>query len=242
MKSEVKVFDRGNGEIQRVHVVSWDDWSQLDFLYLRQEDDQQQKRALSCFYHIYKNFLVPTKPWIFPQMVMFVLPEDDEMMDVLVECAKAGMKMEEEAAYYASEKYGNVSDPLTIATILLQEGIRIKKEQVSFLNPQAERLYRELEKRDCAHIVCGKFPKTKVIPVGRFAGYLSEVEQDAKAKVNANFFIMDPFDCATPYDHIGANFGLFVKDGVVTSLDLSLQKKVEDILEEFLAKKILLLI
>ena len=37
MKSEVKVFDRGNGEIQRVHVVSWDDWSQLDFLYLKQE-------------------------------------------------------------------------------------------------------------------------------------------------------------------------------------------------------------
>ena len=59
-------------------------------------------------------------------MVMFVLPEDDEMMDVLVECAKAGMKMEEDAVYYASEKYGNVSDPLTIATILLQEGIRKK--------------------------------------------------------------------------------------------------------------------
>lgn len=217
MKSEVKVFDRGNGEIQRVHVVSWEDWSQLDFLYLRQEDAQQQKRALSCFYHIYKNFLVPTKPWIFPQMVMFVLPEDDEMMDVLVECAKAGMKMEEDAVYYASEKYGNVSDTLTIATILLQEGIRIKKEQVSFLNPQAERLYRELEKRDCAHIVCGKFPKTKVIPVGRFAGYLSEVEQDAKAKVNANFFIMDPFDCATVYDQVGTPFGLCVKDGEILS-------------------------
>ena len=42
MKSEVKVFDRGNGEIQRVHVVSWEDWSQLDFLYLKQETKEQQ--------------------------------------------------------------------------------------------------------------------------------------------------------------------------------------------------------
>ena len=215
MKSEVRVFDRGNGEIQRVQVVSWDDWSQLDFLYLKQETVEQQKRALSCFHHIYKNFLIPTKPWIFPQMVLFVLSEDDEMMDVLVECAKAGIHVEEESVYYASEKYGNVSDPLTIATILLQEGIRIKKQQVQFLNPQAERLYRELEKRGCAHVVCGKYPKTKVIPVGRFAGYLSEVEKDAKIKANANFFIMDPFDCATVYDQVGTPFGMCIKDGVV---------------------------
>lgn len=215
MKSEVRIFDRGNGEIQRVQVVSWEDWSKLDFLWLKQKNVEEQKRALACFYHIYKNFLVPTKPWIFPQMVMFTLPEDDEMMDLLVECARANMKMDEESVYYESERYGNVADPLTIATILLQEGIRIKKEQVSFLNSQAERLYRELEKRGCAHIVCGKFPKTKVIPVGRFAGYLSMAEQDAKAKVNANFFIMDPFDCATVYDQVGTPFGLCIKDGVV---------------------------
>lgn len=236
MKSEVKVFDRGNGEIQRVQVVSWDDWSQIDFLYLKQETIEQQKRALKCFYDIYHNFLIPTQPWVFPQMVMFVLPEDDEMMDVLVECAKAGMRVEEVAAknsavdgegtklhadmiesrvYYASEKYGNISDPLTIATILLQEGIRVKKEQVHFLNAQAERLYHELEKRGCAHVVCGKFPKTKVIPVGRYAGYLSEVEKDVKIKANANFFIMDPFDCATIYDQVGTPFGMCIKDGVV---------------------------
>ena len=215
MKSEVKVFDRGNGEIQRVQVVSWEDWSQLDFLYLKQETIEQQKRALKCFYDIYRNFLIPTQPWVFPQMVMFVLPEDDEMMDVLVECAKAGMKEDGESVYYASEKYGNVSDPLTIATILLQEGIRIKKAQVHFLNAQAKRLYQELEKRGCAHVVCGKFPMAKVIPVGRYAGYLSEVEKDAKIRANANFFIMDSFDCATIYDQVGTPFGMCIKDGVV---------------------------
>lgn len=214
MKSEVKVFDRGNGEIQRVQVVSWEDWSQLDFLYLKQESVDQQKQALHCFHHIYQKFLVPTMPWIFPQMVMFSLPEDDDMMDILVGCARDGMKMDE-YVYYASEKYGNVSDPLTIASILLQEGIRIKKGQAVALNEKAGRLYHELEARGCVHIVCGKLPQTKVIPVGRYAGYLSEVEKEARVKVNAHFFIMDPFDCATIYDQVGTPFGLCIKDGVI---------------------------
>ena len=95
MDSEVRIYNRENGEIQRVQVVRWDDWSQLDFLYLKQESVEQQKQALQCFYHIYQNFLVPTMPWVFPQMVMFTLPDEEEMYDVLVECAKDGMKVEE---------------------------------------------------------------------------------------------------------------------------------------------------
>ena len=57
MKSEIKIYDRGNGEIQRVQVVSWDDWSQMDFLFLKQETMQQQKHALKCFYDIDCFFL-----------------------------------------------------------------------------------------------------------------------------------------------------------------------------------------
>lgn len=216
MKSEVKIYERGNGEIQKVQVVSWDNWSQLDFLYLKQESVEQQKQALDCFHHIYKNFIVPVQPLIFPQMVMFALPEDEAMMNVLVECAREGMKVDEHV-YYASEKYGNVSDPLTIASILLQDGVKLKKGQPVFLNEQAEKLYRALEARGFVHIVCGKLPKTKVIPVGRYAGYLSEVEPEAKIKANANFFIMDPFDCATIYDQVGTPFGLCIKDGVIES-------------------------
>ena len=198
MKSEIKVFDRGNGEIQRVQVVGWDNWSELDFLYLKQENLEQQKRALKCFYDIYQNYLVPVMPWMFPQMVMFALPEDVQVPEK-----------------YVSKKYGEVSDPLTIASIILQEGMKLKKGQPVFSNSQAEQLYRAIEARGCAHMVCGKLPQTKVIPVGRFAGYLSQVETDAKMKVNANFFIMDAFDCATIYDQIGTPFGLCVKDGVI---------------------------
>jgi len=231
MNSEVRVFNRGNGEIQRVQVVRWEDWSQLDFLWLRQESVEQQVAALECFRDIYQNYLVPAMPWIFPQMVLFALPEDEEIYDVLVDCAREGMHIEElengiesegskvntqePRVWYESERYGNVSDPLTIASILLQEGVKLKKGQPEFENEQAEHLYRALESRGCVHIVCGKFPQTKIIPVGRFAGYLSEVEKDARMKVNANFFIMDPFDCATIYDQVGTPFGLCIKDGVI---------------------------
>lgn len=224
MDSEVRVYNRENGEIQRVQVVRWDDWSQLDFLYLKQESLEQQVAALECFRDIYQNYLVPACPWIFPQMVLFALPEDDEMMDILVECAREGMRVEdvmsdenqsEEHVYFASERYGNVSDPLTIASILLQEGVRMKKGQPMFSNKRAEQLYCALEARGCVHTVCGKIPSTQIIPVGRYAGYLSEVEKEAKIKVNANFFIMDPFDVATIYDQVGTPFGLCIKDGVI---------------------------
>lgn len=226
MKSEVKIYDRGNKEVQRVQVVSWEDWSQLDFLWLKQESVKQQKMALHCFCDIYENYLIPACPWIFPQMVLFCLPDEDKMMDVLVECAKDGLRVDsgdgdstqtESSVYYESETYGDVSDPLVIASILLQKGLRIKKGKPIFLNAQAECLYRELEIRGCVRIVCGKLPTTKMIPVSRFAGYLSQVEPEAKIKVNAHFFIMDPFDCASIYDQVGMPFGLCIKNGVIES-------------------------
>ena len=215
MKSEVRIYDRENGEIQKVQAVSWDDWSKLDFLYLTQKSVEEQKLALDCFHHIYKNFLVSTQPAVFSQMIMFALPDEDEVLELLINCADIKVGEVKTALCYESEKYGIVSDPLIIASILLQEGVKLKKGQPVFLDKNAERLYNALDTRGFIHIVCGKIPTTKVIPVGHFAGYLSEVELDAKIKANANFFIMDPFDCATLYDQIGTPFGLCVKDGVI---------------------------
>lgn len=225
MNSEVKVFTRENGEIQRVQVVRWDDWAQLDFLYLKQGNLEQQVKALECFRDIYQNYLVPACPWIFPQMVMFCLPEDvSELVDEMcgseigenAESADKGFAVSQEGKIcYISEKYGKVSDRLTIASIFLQEGVKIKKGEPVFSNEKAEALYKELDARGCVKIVCGKLPFTKIIPVGRSAGFLSEVNPEAKMKVNANFFIMDPIDCATIYDQVGTPFGLCVKDGVI---------------------------
>jgi hypothetical protein len=78
-----------------------------------------------------------------------------------------------------------------------------------------KKFWQTLESQDCIRIVRGKLPITTIIPIGREAGFMTETEPDAAMKVNGSFFIMDPFDCATPYDHIGATFSLFVKDGVV---------------------------
>ena len=222
MNSEVKVFDRGNGEIQRVQKVTLDDWSQLQFLPLENETVADQVKTLACFRDIYQNYLIPACPWIFPQMAMFVLPGDDEVYDILAKYIRDKMHVEppregeeEDHLYYVSERYGNVADPLTIVTILLQEGVKIKGGEPTFTTVAASKLWKALEERKCIHIVRGKRRETKIIPVGSSVGYLSQKMPEAKLKVNANFFIMDPFDCATVYDQVGTPFGLCVKNGVV---------------------------
>ena len=65
MQSEVKVYDRENGEIQRVQVVKWDQWSDLDFMPL-----EGNENALTCFRDIYGNYLVPGCPWVFGNMIL----------------------------------------------------------------------------------------------------------------------------------------------------------------------------
>lgn len=221
MNVEVKVFTRENGEVQRVQVVRLEDWSQLDFLYLKQETTKQQIKALECFRDIYANYLVPACPWIFPQMVMFALPEEAEniLAEILgdaVETDSERMIEEGETSFcYISERYGKVRDKLTVASIILQDGVKLKNGIPVFANEKVEKFWHELKKLGCVHMVRGKLPFTKIIPVGRSAGYLSEVLPDAKMKVNANFFIMDPIDCATVYDQVGTPFGLCVKNGVV---------------------------
>lgn len=193
MQSEVKVFSYPNGEIQRVHLVRWDDWSRVDFLHLPYAPD-----ALDCFYNVYRLFLVPACPWLFGQLVMFHIPEDLE-------------------THFSREtgKYGAVGDRLTAAAAALQQGVRIIGGKPVFKNEEVKTFWRALEKRNCIRIVRGKLPVTTVIPVGDAPGYLSQTEENVPLKVNANFFIMDRFDCATIYDHVGTPFGLCVKDGIV---------------------------
>lgn len=193
MKSEIKVYSYPNGEIQRVQVVRWDDWSKLEFLPLK-----NNKAALECFRDIYKNYLVPGCPWVFGKMILFQIPEGIEVKFP-----------------FNIEKYGCVEDKLTAATAALQEGVKIVCGKPIFTNSKVKKFWQALEAKNSIHVVCGNLPFTKVIPVGKFAGVLSENEEDAAMKVNAPFFIMDSFDCATAYDHVGKPFGLCVKDGIV---------------------------
>ena len=193
MKSEIKIFPYDNGEIQRVHLVRPESWSEIELLQPVWSD-----KAVDCFYKIYKQFLVPAAPWVFGNIVLFRLPEG-----VAVPFG------------HTSGAYGEVADELTAAAVCLRKGIFLMGEKVCFRNERVKKFWQTLKSQDCIRIVRGKLPITTIIPIGREAGFMTETEPDAAMKVNGSFFIMDPFDCATPYDHIGANFGLFVKDGVV---------------------------
>lgn len=193
MESQIKVFTYPSGEIQKVQTVTLDSWEQLDFLPM-----QYQQGALECFAHIYRKFLVPAQPWVFGNMVMFHIPDEVEVPFSL-----------------ATGKYGTVADPLTAAAAAMEKGVRIIGGKPVFLDDKVKAFWQTLVAHNSLYVISGKLPVTTMIPVGNNTGYLSKTEEAAAMKVNANFFIMDRFDCTTLYDHIGTPLGLLVKDGTV---------------------------
>ena len=193
MKSEIFTFPYPNGEHQRVQLVRPDSWEQLDFL-----RPAPSMEAFGGFCRIYEQHLIPAAPYAFGNIIMFRLPEDLEA-----------------PFSFPDGPFGAVADPLTAAAIGLRQGALVVGKKVLFRDKKTRKFWEELEKRDSVRIVRGLLPITTVIPVGREPGLMSVSETDAAMKVNASFFIMDPFDCATPYDHIGIPFGLLVKNGTV---------------------------
>ena len=193
MQSECKTISYPNGEFQRFQVVRWDRWEALEFL-----TPVHSPEALDCFADIYRNYLIPAAPMIFGHMVLFQLPGD-----LSVELPTN------------TRQHGSVASPLTAAAAALQEGVSIRGSKAVFHSEAAKQLWSALEEKDCIRMVSGYLPTTKFIPVTNIPGYLSQSAPDAVLKVNASFFIMDSFDCATVHDHLGIPFGLCVKDGQV---------------------------
>lgn len=193
MNAQIHSYGYPNGDVQRVQLACFDNWEDLDVLHPAPSD-----RALDCFAEVYRRFLVPAAPWVFGSLVLFRLPREINL-PFSQDCGA----------------YGSVADPLTAAAVALGKGVKILGKQVFFRNRQIRDFWKELKKRECIRIVRGLLPITTVIPVGDEAGFLTESEQEAALKVNCSFFTMDPFDCATPYDHVGRPFGLVVRDGKV---------------------------
>lgn len=191
MRSEIRQFSYPDGTLQRVAVARPEGWEDLEFLDLQYRDG-----ALDCFAQILRQYLIPACPWIFGQLVLFHIPEDVAV------------------PFPWNTRYGEVGDGLTAAAIGLKQGVRIIRGKPEFRNQQAKAFWEALESRDCIRIVSGKLPTTQFMPVGAGTGFLSETEE-GKMRVNASFFIMDPIDCATVFDHVGTCLGLMVKDGVV---------------------------
>lgn len=193
MDPEIKTIKRPDGEIQRLQTVKLPDWESPAFF-----RPQPAKDPLPGLLRIYRQFLVPSAPWIFGQMVLLRVPE--------------GMALP--AGVDASD---DPEDRLFTAADLLREGVRLVRGKPHFRTAEARLLWEKLEGAGALETVCGKLPFTKVIPVSEKMGLLSESAQEASLRVNASFFIMDPFDCASPYDSVGTPFGLCVKDGEILS-------------------------
>lgn len=195
MDSQIKVYTHPNGDIQRVQLVRLDSWEQLEFAHMDNDSG-----ALDHFAHIYRSFLVPACPWIFGNLILFQLPEGLEVP-------------------FSRELTGKVTTahPLTAAAAALEKGVRFTKGKPRFRNDRIRQFWQTLEEQNCIRLVRGRLPFTTVIPVGNRCGYLSRQHPDARLKVNASFFIMASFDCATVHDHVGTVLGLCVKDGVITS-------------------------
>lgn len=195
MVSEIRIFPRENGEHQRVHSVRLPDWDSLELMRPESSPD-----ALECFYQIYQLYLVPSAPQYFGSLVLFTLPEN---VEVPFSPHRPGC--------------GHLTDPLAIAAAALREGVTVRPDSVTFRDPETQAFWEALDTRGCIRLVHGQQPTTMVLPVGRECGYLTKSCPQAAMKVNGSFFIMDPIDCGTPYDHIGAWFGLLVKKGLVES-------------------------
>ena len=108
-------------------------------------------------------------------------------------------------------------DELRAAAETLRHGLRLRRGRPDFLDEKTEALWEELSRAGCLELVRGKLPFQRVLPVGGDSFLLGEREAGARLKVNASFFIFDPFDCATRYDTIGTPFGLAVQNGEVLS-------------------------
>ena len=182
---EIKTYSYPDGEIQRVQIYRAESWEAIDFF-----RPVPSSQALDKFADIYRRYLVPACPWLFGNMVLFRMPEDMELPK--------------------NTSWGQVADPAIAAAAILRRGVTLRGETPVFRNAQARALWEALDIR----IVRGKLPVKQIIPVGNLSGYLTEGEP-AELKVNASFFIMDKFDCATVFDQIGTPLGLLVKDGVV---------------------------
>ena len=77
MESQIKTYTYPSGEIQRVQILRWEDWSKLHFLSPTPCGD-----TLERFSAIYRNFLVPAAPWLFGSMILFRLPPETETISM----------------------------------------------------------------------------------------------------------------------------------------------------------------
>ncbi|MBQ6334556.1 MAG: phosphodiester glycosidase family protein [Erysipelotrichaceae bacterium] len=193
MESELRTYKQKDNEIIKTQIVSLDSWNDLCFV-----RPKYSIEAFKQFCYIYEHYIIASFPYIFAQIVLFTLPEDEEIEIPDVE-----------------DKYGEINDPFIKASIAMNEGVKISDKKPIFRDEKIESFYKKLEEKGLVKIVSGKRKATKIIPVSHDCGFMSQCA--GQVKVNSSFFIMDFIDVATVYDLLGTPLGLMVKDGKIIS-------------------------
>ena len=71
MKSRILKIEYPDKNIQKVQIVTFDDWNKLRFL-----SPVFNERAFEQFVYIYRNNMVDAFPFIFGNVVLFYLPDE----------------------------------------------------------------------------------------------------------------------------------------------------------------------
>lgn len=74
MKSEIKTYTYSNGEIQRVQIVEYDNWQDLDFFVPKTSPE-----ALRNIARIYQDFFVKKAPYVFGNIYVFHIPDNYQL-------------------------------------------------------------------------------------------------------------------------------------------------------------------
>ncbi|MBR2801913.1 MAG: phosphodiester glycosidase family protein [Erysipelotrichaceae bacterium] len=189
MESTLHTYPHPDGEIQRVQRILLDDWQSLQFL-----QPQPSPEALPRIAALFREFFVKQYPYLYGRLFFFRIPEGLPVPMV------------------QEEHFGEIEDPLTRANVLFRKYIRRRGKELSFLRGDVRELYEKLKAGGDLLEAEGKLPRLTFLPLGERFGFLSETEREAALKVNANFFVMDQWDCASVYDRLGTPVGLCLKD------------------------------
>jgi len=192
VSSEIKTYTYPNGEIQRVQVVKFDNFKDLKFVM-----PKHNQLAYTRLCSLYEDFLVKKYAMIYGKMVIYMVPEDEEI------------------PFSFNGPKGEISDPLAVVTMQFKEHIHCKGDKIVFDDEKVKEYFEYLKSKGLLFVAEGKRKVMGFLPVGRHMGYLSECESDALLKVNSSFFIMDQLDCGSFYDQIGIPIGLMVEDGKI---------------------------
>lgn len=188
---EIREFRYGSGDLQKVQIVRFGSFSEMDFLTPDFDPESFERLA-----DLYEDYIIKKYAFAFGNLVLFRLPEDYQVKPVS-----------------GDPEYGNVYDPLISAAIMMERSLRFRNGSPVFSDPEAGEMFEHLKERGCLRTVRGMWNTVRILPVSDRFGFLSRSRTDAQLKVNSSFFIMDGFDCASRYDSIGTSFGLCVKDG-----------------------------